>query len=123
MIFNRQRKIRISIPEIRKFVSRLHKRLGLQGDSFSIALVSPAKMHRWNRVYRGKNRPTDVLSFPTDAHSRKRKQFRRVRRGLSPSARATSRSIAPEYLGDVAIAPAVARKNARSEERRGGKEC
>lgn len=106
MISNRQRQVRIAVPQLRKFVSRLHRRLGLSADSFSIALVSDAEIHRWNRLYRGKNRPTDVLSFPTDAHSRKKKPLRRPRRALHPNS-------APVYLGDVAIAPAVARENAR----------
>lgn len=113
MILNRQRKVSIPLPGLRKFVSRLHRRLGLPGDSFAIAMVSDAEMRRWNRMYRGKNRPTDVLSFPADAHPRQRKQSRCVRSGISPSARASSRSIAPQYLGDVAIAPGVARENAR----------
>lgn len=31
---------------------------------FSIQIVSPAIMRRLNRTYRGKDKPTDVLSFP-----------------------------------------------------------
>ena len=31
---------------------------------FSIQVVSPAVMRRLNRTYRGKDKPTDVLSFP-----------------------------------------------------------
>ena len=43
-------------------------------------------MKRWNRTYRGKNRPTDVLSFRFNGSS--------------------------SYLGDIAISPAIARSNA-----------
>lgn len=106
MISNRQRQIRISVPQLRKFISRLRLRLGLPRDSFAVAFVTNAEIRRWNRKYRGKNRPTDVLSFPTDAHSRKKKPLSRPRRGLRPNS-------VPKYLGDVAIAPAVARQNAR----------
>jgi len=48
--------------------------------------VTNAQIARWNRGYRRKNKPTDVLSFPAEEKS---------------------------YLGDIAIAPAVARRNAR----------
>ena len=32
----------------------------------TVCLVTDAEIARWNRAYRGKNRPTDVLSFPTN---------------------------------------------------------
>ena len=106
MIFNRQSNMSISIPELRKFLLRVCKRLGLPGDSFTVALVSSSQMRRWNRMYRGKNQPTDVLSFPGDAPPRNSRPLPRPRRRLRFAP-------APEYLGDVAIAPAVARENAR----------
>ncbi|MGH9724102.1 MAG: rRNA maturation RNase YbeY [Candidatus Acidiferrales bacterium] len=106
MISNRQRKIRVSVPHLRKFIARLRLRLALPRDSFSVAFVSNSEMRRWNRLYRGKNRPTDVLSFPTDEHSR-------GKRPLSAPRRPWRSGSAPDYLGDVAIAPAVARVNAR----------
>ncbi|MGH9758455.1 MAG: rRNA maturation RNase YbeY [Candidatus Acidiferrales bacterium] len=106
MISNRQRKIRVSVPYLRKFISRLRLRLELPRDSFSVAFVSNSEIRRWNRLYRGKNRPTDVLSFPTDERSR-------GKRPLSPLHRALRPGSAANYLGDVAIAPAVARENAR----------
>lgn len=31
--------------------------------SFSVVIVSAAEMRRWNRIYRGENKSTDVLSF------------------------------------------------------------
>src|SRR5262245_9436667 len=53
----------------------------------SIALITDAEMRRLNASYRGKNAPTDVLSFPAGA--------------------------APQELGDLAIATGVARRQAR----------
>jgi probable rRNA maturation factor len=53
----------------------------------SIALVSDDAMRRMNRRYLGKNRPTDVLSFPADERG--------------------------PVLGDIAIATGVARRQAR----------
>jgi probable rRNA maturation factor len=57
----------------------------------SIALISDAEMRRLNAVYRRKNRPTDVLSFPADASG--------IQTGGD--------------LGDLAIAIGVARRQAR----------
>ena len=58
----------------------------------TIALVTEAHMRRLNRVYRGKDRATDVLSFPTNPESR------------IPN---------PGFLGDIVIAAGVARRQAR----------
>ncbi len=57
----------------------------------SIALVSDARILVLNRTYRGKNYATDVLSFPS-----------------SPEPRAPH-----PYLGDIAIARGVLRRQAR----------
>jgi probable rRNA maturation factor len=38
--------------------------LGLRGCELSVALVSDRTIRRLNRSWRGKDRPTDVLSFP-----------------------------------------------------------
>lgn len=107
MILNRQRRIRIPMEELRKFLGRAQKQLELPADSLTVCLVTDAEIARWNRSYRGKHGPTDVLSFP-------------VQEKQSPPARG-GKSFAPSraraYLGDIAIAPAVARRNAR----RGGR--
>ena len=74
--------------------------------------------------------PTDVLSFPADGPvpqttvpssrvNRSRQQSSRPRdrkvRGAEPysSTSSTSSTSSKPYLGDIAIAPAVARRNAR----------
>jgi probable rRNA maturation factor len=56
-------------------------------SAVTIAVVSDARVRALNRSYRGKNRTTDVLSFPT----------------ASPS----------PFLGDIVIARGVARRQAR----------
>ena len=78
--------------------------LRIPASALTICLVTNAEIAEWNRVYRGKNRPTDVLSFTTD-EPRSKERIRRL-----PEKRGSSAS---EYLGDIAIAPAVARQNAR----------
>lgn len=40
------------------------ERIGLDDEELSIRLVGDAEMHALNRDWRGKDRPTDVLSFP-----------------------------------------------------------
>ncbi|MFZ0886503.1 MAG: rRNA maturation RNAse YbeY, partial [Candidatus Acidiferrales bacterium] len=64
MILNQQRRVRVSIATLDKFLAATQERLRLPADSLTVALVSDPQMARWNAAYRGKNRPTDVLSFP-----------------------------------------------------------
>ncbi|HXJ17861.1 MAG TPA: rRNA maturation RNase YbeY [Candidatus Polarisedimenticolia bacterium] len=113
MIVNRQHQVRVPLKEIEKFLTRARRALGLPAGSFTICLVTNAEIARWNRAYRHKRGPTDVLSFPADA---KREKSGRTTKYGSPPAR--GRRLPPfassaSYLGDIAIAPAVARRNAR----------
>ena len=122
MILNRQRRVRVSVSGLEKFLAAARKRLRLAPRSLTVALVTDAQIARWNRAYRGKNRPTDVLSFPTDgsqaepATRRKHRQPRRARATRFSASRPASAS-ARDYLGDIAIAPAEARRNALREGR------
>jgi len=108
MILNRQREVRISISPLEKFLRRAQSRLRLPAGSLTVALVSNADIAGWNRSYRGKNRPTDVLSFPVKRSSPQR----RARKSAVKAAAAPADSGDGPYLGDIAIAPAVARENA-----------
>ncbi len=74
--------------------------LRLAPGAATICFVSSPQMTRWNRAYRGKSGPTDVLSFPSQPSA-------------APVVTPRPRSRDSEYLGDIAIAPAVARRNAR----------
>jgi probable rRNA maturation factor len=103
MIVNRQRRIRISIRGLERFAASAMKLLRLPAESLTICLVTDGEMSRWNRTYRGKNAPTDVLSFPSgESTGQKRLREKGNRKN---GARAS-------YLGDIAIAPVVARRNA-----------
>jgi len=103
MILNRQRRVPISENLLRTFITRARRALRLPPQSFTVCLVTEAKIAQWNRLYRGKPCATDVLSFPAEAPAAKitRPAMRR------PGKRAGL------YLGDIAIAPSVARRNAR----------
>jgi probable rRNA maturation factor len=105
MIVNRQRRVRIPVQDLNQFLASAQKRLRVPTGAVTVALVSDLEMKRWNRAFRGKNRPTDVLSFPLEETPRTPKK--RARRLSSPG------NAGDPYLGDIAIAPAVARKNAR----------
>jgi probable rRNA maturation factor len=92
MIINRQRRVAVSISPLQQFHERVRRELGFASESVTIQLISDAAMARLNETYRKKQGPTDVLSFPAD--------------GNRPSPNA-------EYVGDIAISPETARRNAR----------
>jgi probable rRNA maturation factor len=116
MILNRQRGVRVPITELERFVARARRSLRLPAEALTICLVTPSEIAQWNRAYRGKSRPTDVLSFPTNARQPKKRDHNRrpqgPRKGVSSNS-STSFASSTSYLGDIAIAPAVARENAR----------
>jgi probable rRNA maturation factor len=114
MIVNRQSRISIPLRELDKFLARARRRLRLPKDSFAVCLVTDAEIARWNRAYRGKSGPTDVLSFATNAQKTKRRRAKnsRARKDDSFDFDAAAANHATEYIGDIAIAPAVAKRNA-----------
>lgn len=104
MILNRQHSVRVPVRELTSFLERARRALRLPAGSLTVCLVTDAEIARWNLAYRGKRGPTDVLSFPAEAE-----QAPRARR-LPRQPKSTGTLDA--YLGDIAIAPAVARRNA-----------
>lgn len=108
MILNRQKRIRVKLRALDDFLRRATALLRLPEHSAAICLVTNAQIARWNRIYRAKDRPTDVLSFPVNAHAPNGN-------GKGPAlSKSFHESRENEYLGDIAIAPAVARRNARA---------
>ena len=99
MIVNRQRSVPISIVSLERFTARALRLLHLPAECLTICLVTTGAMARWNRAYRGKDKPTDVLSFPSGDNG-------------SPRRKKQDRASDAAYLGDIAIAPVVARNNA-----------
>jgi len=103
MIVNRQRGVRIPLKPLDLFLRQIRRLLRLGRAEISVAFVTNAEIARLNKLYRRKRGPTDVLSFPTRNGSRRS---------------AGRRSPVPgRFLGDIAIAPAVARKYARRHNR------
>jgi len=121
MILNRQRRVRVSVKSLKNFLARASRALRLRAGSLTVCLVTDAAIARWNRAYRGKRGPTDVLSFPAERTQRRQRKHR-TQRNSRPSRTADAFSFASSgssssYLGDIAIAPAVARRNARKFQR------
>jgi len=107
MIVNRQRAVRLARPPLETFLRRAKKELGLEKAGLTVCLVSDAEIARMNETYRKKKGPTDVLSFPMLV----RRRPVRLRRG--------SKAIKDrEYLGDIAISPATARRYAKKNGRK-----
>ncbi len=84
---------------------------GVPGDiELSMLFVDEAAMTDLNKRFLGKDRPTDVLSFPIDDEP--------IEGGRSPDSGGTGPGDAsepsdlPTVLGDVVICPAVAFRNA-----------
>ena len=108
MILNRQHEVRVARRPLESFLRQVKKELGLRKSDLTVCLVSDAAMARWNQKFRRKKGPTDVLSFPS-APRRARVRLRRSSRAVDSGER--------EYLGDIAISPATARRYAKKHDR------
>jgi probable rRNA maturation factor len=62
-VSNRQRRFRIDAGQLGRAVERVLEIAGAGGQEVSVLLVSDRAMRGLNRDYRGKDEPTDVLSF------------------------------------------------------------
>jgi probable rRNA maturation factor len=72
-----------------RFLTRARRATGLRG-SVNVLVTSNAEMKSLNRRFRGKHKPTDVLSFPAAPDANKK------------------------FAGDIAISAEIATQNARS---------
>jgi probable rRNA maturation factor len=138
MILNRQRTVRVARPPLQLFLRRVREQLGLKGAHVTVCLVTDAEITRMNESFRKKKGPTDVLSFPavqrrkplavrrrsnTHAKSAEAAAGRGVRVSLPegdtgssvPQRAIKGRAWADDvdFLGDIAISPATARRNAK----------
>ena len=67
------------------------------GGEMGVRVVGPAESRRLNARYRGRDKPTNVLSFP------------------APQLPATAKGAMPRPLGDLVICPSVLRAEAREQ--------
>ena len=68
MIVNLQRKVKLEIEPLKKFVALAQSEIAeTKGQNCSIALISDRRMKELNAFFRGKDSTTDVLSFPHES--------------------------------------------------------
>jgi probable rRNA maturation factor len=108
MILNRQRRVRVPVAPLERFLASVLRHFHLPADSVTVCFAADADVARWNRTYRAKHGSTDVLSFPAATNGAGAKILQRLK---SRGAR-TVKSEKIDYLGDIAISPVVARRNA-----------
>lgn len=87
VVLDRQRRRRVDAARLRRVLTGAAAGLGVEGE-VALVLGGDRLLHRLNRQYRKKDKPTDVLSFPGDG--------------------------AEGSLGDIVISLDTAAKNARS---------
>jgi len=86
VVLNRQRRRRIGGPRLRRILEGASRVLAVRGE-VSVVFAGDRLLRRLNRHYRGRDRATDVLSFPGAGGE--------------------------EGLGDVVISVETAERNAR----------
>jgi probable rRNA maturation factor len=107
VIENQQRVVRVQLRPLEEFLENIVEEIGLGPESVAVRLIGDGEMARLNERYRRKKGPTDVLSFPVDEDSAK------------PGTLAQQvRKAGGRFLGDIAISPKVARRNAKALGRR-----
>jgi probable rRNA maturation factor len=102
LIENRQRVVRVRVRPLEEFLKNVEAEIGLGPECVAVRLIGDAEMARLNEKYRKKKGPTDVLSFPAAADAAKPGTLRRQ-----------VRKAGGEFLGDIAISPTLARRNAK----------
>lgn len=97
MILNRQNRIPLQDAVLARFLTSVRRELKLSRREVTVCFVADREIARLNGKFRGKPKPTDVLSFPVDGT------------GASDVAYVND----AKFLGDIAISPQAARRNAK----------
>ena len=98
----------VEVPRWAALARRVLEHEGVgDDDELSLAFVDEVAMADLNRRFAGEDGPTDVLAFPMDSTDPTDDDGTHVRSEVSPL-----------LLGDLAICPAVAARNAAAHARR-----
>ena len=65
-VFNRQRRFAVDADRLEAVASGALGAVGRKDADVTVTISNDRRLHHLNRTYRGKDRPTDVLSFPYD---------------------------------------------------------
>lgn len=68
-IINRQRRHKAQAKRWREFAGQALQAIGAEDRDATVVFVSDAAIRKLNRQFRGKDYPTDVLSFPPQPES------------------------------------------------------
>ena len=101
-VINRQDRVPVDRRKIGAAARRILNRLGYKGYELTVVLVDDREITRLNRRYFGRNRPTNVISFPM--------------------MEGTPLSLQAKILGDVIISADTARRDAEEVGKRAGEE-
>lgn len=92
LIRNTQRKIKLDTKQIRKEVQTILDILGYSDFDLGILFTNNATIHEYNVMYRQKDKPTDILSFPAYPD-------------LKPGERIVADDDEEKNLGDLILSP------------------
>jgi probable rRNA maturation factor len=97
---------------LRHAIDEAARVLAAPGGEVAVVLTDDAAVRTLNRKWRGKDAPTNVLSFPA---SNPQTASRRTTDASATSNRIASHRAAPNLLGDIVIAYETTRREARAE--------
>lgn len=103
-IMNRQRKIRVDVKKLQRFLEAMLKELGYEGFDVGVLLTTDKTIHQYNKDFRNMDKPTDILSFPY--HS-----------SLKPGERIVVNEPEDKNLGDMIISLGYVERKAPEYER------
>jgi probable rRNA maturation factor len=89
-VLNKQKRFKILPGPVSSFCCNILQTLGRTGNSLSVVFIGSSRMREINRRYRGKDVPTDVLSF---------RYHGEMVEGMA-------------FLGEIVISPEIAYKSA-----------
>ncbi len=100
---NRQPTQKLPLPRLRSVLLTILKELAIPDSDLDVTFVDDPTIRRYNRKFRGKDRATDVLSFPLWEPSEAK------RNGIflgdilisTPTAKRQARERGEEWLGEV----------------------
>ena len=65
-IDNQARDRRVSVRDLKRTAAFICEAVGFAKAELSVVLTDDARIHALNKTWRGKDKPTDVLSFPQE---------------------------------------------------------